>query len=298
MCPTQLKNDCLHARWRRSAAAPLCVLLGCIATQINAHQDPLGDVYPNVKVERGNFVIEFDNNEGEVASNPRDASQPAMLLQMIYSADGVLLSPRHHEGRARELNDTLGYPAKTEAMVGNEKIAFDRSRNDTPCYTLERNGRSEVHRLAWPEGYKCAFEAFAADADSICVAVVADHKLFLHHFDRHQFTPPKTVQVTEQGKLPFIWDFPVVSNLVFAGGRYCIAWPRYKKDAGYECVISTWKPGEERPKEIILDGPADWNSHLSLATIGNRLCLAYHTLAGEHKPISKIVAVFRTIGPD
>lgn len=263
-----------------------------------AHQDPPGDVYPNVKIERGNFVIEFDNNADEFATNARAPFQSSTLLRMIYSPDGVLLSPRHYESRTRDLSETMGDPAKKEATVGEEKITFDDSHAKLPCYTLEKNGKRELHRLAWPEGYKCAFEAFAADSDAICVAVITDNKLLLHRFDRHRFALPETVQITEPGTLSFIWDFPVVSNLVYAGGRYCIAWPRYKKEAGYECVISTWKPGEERPKEIILDGPADWNSYLSLATIGNRLCLAYHTLVGPYKPISKIVTVFRTIGSD
>jgi hypothetical protein len=281
-----------------SGAAYFCLIVCCVATPCDAHSDPRGDIYPNVKVERGNFVIDFENNEDQFTRNPRAPFESSLLLRMIYSPEGVLLAPRHLHRGTRGLNDTLGYPAKTEAIVGTEKISIERSPGGPPCYMTKKNGKREEHRLAWPEGYKCAFEAFAADADSICVAVVADSKLFLHHFDRHQFTPPKTIQVTEQSTLSFIWDFPVVSNLVFVGGRYCIAWPRYKKDVGFECVISTWKPGEERPKEIILNEPADWNSHLSLAVIGDRLCLAYHTLSGQYQPVSKIVTAFRTISPD
>ena len=78
---------------------------------------------------------------------------------------------------------------------------------------------------------------------------------------------------------------------------YCIAFHRYnhKKDK-FECVISTWKPGEKKPKEIILDKPADWNSHLSLAKIGNHLCLAYHCLGGnDYFDRSRIITVFETI---
>lgn len=276
------------------------LILACSTGLLFAHSDPAGDVYPNVKVERGNFVIDFVNNQHEEIAPNRTSEDMfrSPLLRMIYSPSGVLLAPRHLHGGTRGLDDDLGYPAKTEAKIGNEKITFERSQSDTPCYSIEKEGKTELHRLAWPEGYKCRFEAFAADADSICVAVIVDSSLFLHHFDRHQFRFPKTVQVTQPRTLSFIWEFPVVSNLVFAGGRYCIAWPRYKKDAGYECVISTWKPGEDRPREIVLDEPADWNSHLSLAAIGDRLCLAYHALAGEYQPTSKIITVFRTISGD
>jgi hypothetical protein len=123
--------------------------------------------------------------------------------------------------------------------------------------------------------------------------------LFLNHFDRRRFKLPDTVQITAPNTLSFIWTFPVVSNLVQVNERYCIAWPRYNRTASrYECVISTWKPGEKEPTEIIVDEPADWNSHLSLAAIGDRLCLAYHCLAGENPLRSKIIIVFRTIPSD
>jgi len=135
-----------------------------------------------------------------------------------------------------------------------------------PSYVLTKNGKKEFHRLAWPEKFSGTFEAMWADPDSICVATITNEILILNYFDRHQFAPPETVQVTEPGTLPFIWFFPVVSNLVRVGDRYCIAWPRYNKTADkFECVISTWKPGEKRTKEIIVDQPADWNSHLSMA---------------------------------
>ncbi len=260
---------------------------------LQAHSDPLGDVYPNVAVEDGNFAIYFVNNQ---AKSDDTGSQ---ALRMVCSPEGALLSPRHAHGTRPDLDEELGYPAKTEARVGEEKIVFERAKLGQPGYALEKGGTRQSHRLPWPEDLKSTFEAGCADADAIGIASIRDEMLFLSHFDRHRFTLPQTVQVSEPKALPFIWDFPVVSNLVRANGRYYIAWPRFGTAAGkFECVLSTWKPGEDRPTEIVLDQPADWNSHLSLAAIGNRLCLAYHCLTGEYAPISKIITVFRSTADD
>lgn len=276
-------------RWRSGAALSFLIMC-CAVTELAAHSDPRGDVYPNVKIERGNFVIDFKNNDGE--PDFEDTSN----FRMIYSPDGILLSPRHRHGKAAGLNETLGYPAKNEAHLPNEVISFDRGHIAQPTYILEKDGRKEEHRLAWPDNSKNIFEAVAADADSICVASITNGILFLNHFDRRRFALPETVQITAPETLSFIWDFPVVSNLVQVNGRYCIAWPRYNRKASrFECIISTWRPGEKEPVEIVLDTPADWNTHLSLAVIGDRLCLAYHTLTGEYNSRSTILTAFRTI---
>lgn len=260
---------------------------------LSAHSDPLGDIYPNVKVERGNFAIEFENNEAEAQG---DSHSP---LRMIFSPVGVLLSPRHVERRRLDLDETLGYPAKTRFRLDDETLDFRTVDLPQPGYVAEKKNKKEIHRLPWPADFKCEFEAAWADQDSICIASIRNQNLFLSHFRRHRFQFPDTVRITAPQTLSFIWNFPVVSNLVKVSGRYCIAWPRYEeKDQAFRCIISTWKPGETLPREIIVREPADWNSHLSLAAIGDRLCLAYHCLAGDYAARSKIITVFRAISPN
>ena len=56
-----------------------------------------------------------------------------------------------------------------------------------------KNGRTEEHRLAWPDDAKRVFEAVAADTDAICVASITNGMLFLHHFDRQRFKLPDMV---------------------------------------------------------------------------------------------------------
>ena len=287
----------MSARFRHFVA-PFAVALS--ASTLLAHSDPKGDVYPNVKVEGGNFVIDFENNVNDftdgIISDIGMDRKGRPLLRMIYSPGGVLLAPRHVQGTARDLDGTMGHAVKTRSRVGDETIEVALWSKGQLAYTSERNGKTQLHRLAWPRDEERKFEAVSADANSICIAFISKSMLFLSHFDRHTFSLPQTVQVTPPETLSFIWDFPVVSNLVRVGERYCIAWPRYDKVAEkFRCIISTWKPGEDQSKEIVLDEPADWNSHLSMAVIGTRLCLSYHSLAGEYQPISKIITVFRTI---
>lgn len=282
----------------RHFIGPFAIVLS--ASSLLAHSDPKGDVYPNVRIERGNFVIDFENNvsgftDGLIPSTETDG-RDRELLRMVYLPDGVLLAPRHLHGGSRDLDDAMGSTAKTRSRVGDETIEVTLWSKGQLSYTSENSGKTQLHRLAWPTDDERKFEAVSADASSICIAFISNSMLFLGDFDRQTFSPPKTVQVTKPDTLPFIWDFPVVSNLVRVGERYCIAWPRYNKGAEkFQCIISTWKPGEDQTKEIVLDEPADWNSHLSMAAIGTHLCLSYHALAGEYQPISKIITVFRTI---
>jgi hypothetical protein len=273
-----------------SGAAYFCLTVCCVATQLFAHSDPIGDIYPNVKVERGNFVIEFKNNEADYLSADERESR---ILRMIHSAEGALLSPRHVLDGSRDLNETLGTAAKEEARLEGEILTVAR---DGSTYSVAKSSREQVHHLPWPDDSKRVFQAVSADAESIGIAYVTNSMLFLSHFNRRRFTLAETVRITAPDTLPFIWDFPCVSNLVRVNGRYCIAWQRsVKTTSSYECVISTWKPGEPEPREIVLNEPADWNSHLSLAAIGDRLCLAYHCLADGYPARSRIITVFRTI---
>src|SRR5438132_1248298 len=57
-------------KMRTTAVALMCLFLG--AVQLFGTEPPLGDVYPNVKVENGNFVVYFTNSkiESEIGPSP------------------------------------------------------------------------------------------------------------------------------------------------------------------------------------------------------------------------------------
>ena len=273
-----------------SRAAVVGLIVAVAFTKTFGHSDPLGDIYPSVKIQHGNFVIEFENNEGE------DAERKA-VFRLVYSADGVLLAPRHRFAAERPFAETIGETAKTIVNIGKETIKFQRSRSEQPTYSSTTDKKTQVHNLPWPDGRHCAFEAGAADADFICVACIGeDRGLSLNRFNRRSFAPPETVAIGSPEAIQFIYDFPIVSNLVQIGQRYCIGWVRLNSSRdNYETVISTWKAGEKQPQEIVFQEPSDWNTHLSMAAIGTRVCLAYHCFADDHYPRSKIITIFQTI---
>ena len=286
-----MTNSCPRLTPFLQRACAVFVFPVVVATSA-AHEDPLGDIYPNVKVEQGNFVIYFENNENQEA-------QSHSFVRMIYSADGKVLAARHNWIAPHSLGDTMGDAAKSEVTLGKEKLVFSGAKGE-PTYSLETNGRRELHSLSWPNDSHCAFEAAAGDADSICVACIGKQReLSLILFSRHTFSRPETVIVGKPTQIQFIYDFPVVSNLVQIGRRYCIAWVR-SDSAGekFETVISTWRSGEKQARDIVLDEPSDWNTHLSIAAIGNRLCVAYHGFGDDNFPRSRIITAFRTIRDD
>jgi hypothetical protein len=256
-----------------------------------ANEPPLGDVYPNVKVENGNFAVYFTNSkiESEIGPSP--------LFRVVYSPTGELLAPRHERPDLKEKYEFDPH-GKDEVHVGNETLSFSTFVGDPPkSYTLTRAGKTEEHRLPWPDGFDSAFEAVAADAKSICVMAWSGETISLNHFERNSFSLPASVVVGEPATISFFVRSPVVSNLVQIGNRYCVGWIRFNRDKKkYETVISSWKPGEGKTSDIVLDEISDWNSDLSIAAIGNRVCLAYHcSIEGDYMGFGKIITVFREI---
>lgn len=268
-------------------------LLLARTASVLAHMNPLGDIDPNVKVENGNFVVYFTNNkiEAEIGPSP--------LFRVVYSTTGELLAPRHERPDLPKEKYEYDFSLKDEAHVGEETIKFSTYVGDQPpaFYTVATTGKTEQHRLAWPDGFKSSFEAVAADADSICVMTWSGETISLNHFDRHSFNLPNSIVVGEPETISFIGTSPVVSNLVQIGHRYCFGWMRFNRERKKsETVISSWKPGEAKTSDIVLDEISDWNAYLSLAAIGDRICLAYHcSIDGDYPGFGKIVTVFRKI---
>jgi len=122
-----------------------------------------------------------------------------------------------------------------------------------------------------------------------------DNMLRFYWFKHESIKPPLRLEV---GRTVCIYDFPVASNLAYAGGRFWVAYmgipAEEKEDAGLQLMLWSWAPGEKTGRLEALDSPAFGNSHLSLAAIGDRLCLAYHcALDGYPGTDARIVTVFR-----
>ena len=272
-------------------------LMFITAITTSAHQDPIGDIHPQVKVENGNFAIYFSNTARENEPSDYDVSSGGPVYRMVYSPTGELLGPRAlvSNVRADELWQSASMVYDKAFTVGNERVLFDAEllKNGKPSYFVERDGMAQHRRLPWPDDIKIDYVASVhVDEKSLVIsATTADRVLRLFYFERGRFHPPPATVV---GTPTYIYDFPGASNVIFAADRYWVAWVRTNPEKKrYETVLSRWKPGEDKPNETILDAPSDWNTALSVGAIGNRLCLAYHcSVTGEYPGYSRLVVLF------
>jgi hypothetical protein len=175
-------------------------------------------------------------------------------------------------------------------------VFFDSEllKNGKPSYFVEKGGFREHRHLPWPNDVKITYVASAVvNEESIGMsATTGNGVLKLFHFDRNKFEPPAIAIV---GEPTFIYEFPGASNLIFANDRYWIAWihPNREKKKD-ETILSDWKPGEKKPHETILDAPSGWNTELSIAAIGTRLCVSYHcSVTSEYPGYSQLITIFK-----
>jgi hypothetical protein len=273
------------------------VLVAFIATAARAHQDPAGDTQPTVKVENGNFAIYFTNNLPRSDSNEYDSSGEAPVYRMVYSPTGRLLGPRSLcRGMSSEKLHAEGSMVYNKTIeLGDERVLFDAGllKKSKPSYLVERNGVREHRRLPWPDEVRIDYVASVhVETESLLMsATTPDHLLRLYYFDRNKFEPPASVVI---GEPTYIYDFPGASNVILAAGRYWLVWVRWDRNTDkFQSVLSSWAPSEEKPREKILGAPADWNTSLSIAAIGDRLGIAYHcSLSADYPGRGQIITIF------
>jgi len=275
----------------------IALLLIFVSTAGFAHEDPIGDLYPVVKVENGNFAIYFYNNAQQEKATDYDMSGHSPVYRTVYSPTGELLGPRAlcKNVSSETISNANSMVYNKKVPLNGETVFFDADLlKAKPSYFVEKNGVREHRRLPWPDEIKINYVA-SVHVDEKCLVMSAttdDHVLRLFYFDRKKFEPPATAAV---GKPTFIYDFPGASNVVCAADRFWLSWVHYNPEKKkFETILSGWRRGEEKPQETILDAPSDWNSELSMAAIDNHLCIAYHcSVTGEYPGYSQIITAFR-----
>lgn len=245
---------------------------------VGAHEDPRGDVHPQIWVENGNFAVYFRSNLEQ-----REYDDFVPSYRVVYSPQGKLLAPRHSVAKIPDAPgaDRWSLTATTREGESLSFARFSREYHGKPSYTVTQDGRARHYRLPWPNNVEISdLHAVTADEKSIMVAATATGSKFsFYHFVRGRFLLPS---VAEIGQPNTIYEFPVASNIVQAGGKFWIAWMRWNEEKQIvETVLSHWQPGVETVTSVALNSPGDGNSHLSLATNGDALCLAYHCLTAN-----------------
>jgi hypothetical protein len=264
---------------------------------LHAHQDPRGDIHPQVVARDGKFEITFQTL---LPDQVEDFSDEKPQFRMIYTADGKLFAPRHEIDRKRSHRATgpVGLYGRSQRL-GDVSFYFPADQGGKPSYVMKSgDGRLTRVRLPWPETVSLSlFEEMRVVADGIAITgkqgdqVPDGGPLEFFWFPHDASTPPVSLTI---GETACIYHFPVASNLAIAGGRFWLAFMRPVEDDGLDLALWSWQPGEKQARVEKLDSPAFWNSSLSLATIGDNLCLAYHWVDHEQPglPYAKILTVF------
>ena len=277
----------------------LCGLL-CLTTQsARAHQDPAGDSHPQIEIEDDAFVIysryRVYLQEGEGG-----------WYRQSYGVTGQMREPRHRmpEERAQELEEATraGWnPEPTGSSVesggGGPFLLMGTEEGTKYVRPLPVSGPkgADVERslvVGQTVGFLWSGEKIIDEN--------ADERLRLSFAALKGFAPGQTVTI---GKPCTIYHFPVVSNLVWAGGRWWVAWVRDDTPADgtdgkriYHTILSSVDPKSGKVTHEVLPGTSNWNSSLSLATHGGWLCAAWHaSIDGTYPGIAKVVAAFHKV---
>jgi hypothetical protein len=180
--------------------------------------------------------------------------------------------------------------------VGDATVIFQGDQEGKPGYLLRSaDGKITPVALPWPKVVSLSlFEAVAVTAEGI--AITGKENRTDLKFYWFPFGSTASPTILNLGPTVCIYDFPVASNPVFAGGKFWVAFMGGDEEEGAtKLFLWSWKSGEKEAKKEVLDSPGFWNSHLSMAAIGDRLCLAYHCETRENPmaPQAKIITVFR-----
>lgn len=270
------------------AVAGLSIGLGGVSS---GHSDPWGDIHPQVSVVDGRFSIVFNTSLPDGRS---DYSDEKPVHRMIFEADGSLFAPRHPLERKRSWREMglVGLYCR-EMRLGGSTVVFQGNSSGRPDYLLKSpDGRTTRVRLPWPKEMALyLFEDALVTAEGIAITGKEREPLKFYWFAHGETAAPVVLTI---GDTACIYDFPVASNIAFAGGRFWVAHMRLVGGEDLKLALWSWKPGEKDGRVEILDSPAHWNSHLSMAAIGDRLCLAYHCEDPDgRRPTARIVTVFR-----
>ncbi|HRQ90821.1 MAG TPA: hypothetical protein PLA50_18675 [Bacteroidia bacterium] len=256
------------------------LLLGTASLQ--GHQDPVGDVHPAVMVENGRFSVYFRNNER------------AAEFRKVYRSSGKLAIPRH---RVKETPDSGRRARRTE---GGRSFSLDEE-----CRNLIIRSGDEVSgkiALPWPGGKmptRC--RDYVVVGGWLVMLGTLPHPdspdqrtlLTLSFFDWQHPGPPKTLHL---GEVATIYFSPTSSPLAPVGDRLALAWmgqPEGQEDRQF-CLTTVDASGQRLATRKLADA-YQWNTTISVAAIGSRLCIAWHD--GEiYGPFRK--AKIRTIFED
>lgn len=255
-----------------------------------AHQDPLGEVHPEVVVVGRQFQVFYTDNSITPSVTPSDP----ITFRHIFDERGKLVRKSEvvPSDRIVKLEDqpriTLPEPLTgvSHRFKQSDFIVpqWSRKHQGKPFYLVADAQRYIRKELQWGGTLIDIVQDFiVTESDLIMLATkqrpkpapsTAHVDLWIFHFDRSSGSMAGQQRL---GDPTFIWDFPGTSNLTLTNNFVRVVWNEAARTVGNPTLhLATYdlsgKTLEDRP----LPFASHWNTKISIAAIADTLCLAYH----------------------
>ncbi len=294
-----------------------------IPSGLVGHSDPRGEVQPLVRVEDGCFVIYTWEYGSEHSYSP--------VRRTIYSPEGRILNPSKIVTDSKLLESLksdepmAGVNAPRPAVWIELDPVEDLSAQN-PNIDPFANGSLVVHHgfylSMWRENQKTKTRLPLKNegATGLEATLVREKELGLvwgklspkvdgsaHNvelmFAWIERSALRTICEISLGECAAIYDFAVVSNIIWTGDRAWLAWVRKASDSEnlpptkqWITVLASIDPSTGTVKEEPLNAQSHWNAHLSMNVCDGWLCLAWHCPKhGMYPDDAQIVTEFRKL---
>jgi hypothetical protein len=280
------------------------LIMLCFSCAVEAHEDPLGEIYPYVSVENDKFVVWYTVNK--ISETPH--------YRVVYDKNGNRIEapaeiPRETYGLYKKRSLSTIDVVPTEKLSGftlkdkeDYLVVYDRPRMRNvneykPYFLTKRNGNYIKEDIDW--GKKHVYDihdAMLIENEAILLVTERDiTTLFLaEHFNVMSINrQTRKIEKYHSLGVPFrIWNFPVSTSLLYYNGRIFLAWGELYVD-GLRLNLSSWKIGTDSdPWKESISGPINTNTDLSMAQIDGIVLVAYnYAKDGYHSSIIKTLTV-------
>lgn len=262
----------------------------------DAHQDPIGEIGPRVRVEADRFVLTFRHVERLPPPTRKRPPVEETCLRVVYGPDGTVLTPRTVEPGAcvRDRGDLRSAGGVALRRGSDGRVSF-------PSPFVVHGGRPWVqfltgdevgprHFPAWGSlRINLVHDAVTAGGDLVVLATQLrpgargglpssgdDVEFVLFRFDQQSSLAKLRLDAPRT-----IYTYPIVSDIaVVAHHEYAVAF----LTAGTTMQVTTWSSERGKSKTAKIADRVHWNSKVAMATIGRRALVAYHSCDREGVP--------------
>lgn len=264
-------------------------------TAILAHIDPPGEIHPTVFAEEERFVVYFSVNRSIGADNSTSE------YRREFNTSGKQLKWARRSPKPED--SALIDAAARRRSDGAKQYQLDSSARSV---AVSEHGKEPArHELEWPCG-RPPFEFFhdyAVTGGRLFILGYPESPkqqavkkiLTLYTFETDHF---RFVEAPNLGEVAAIYHRPTASPLIPVGGLLAFAWMGSPEGTSQsQLSLTVVDPRHRTTRTSPIDAPFRWNTSISAAAIGNRICIAWHDgeAYGKVKK-GKILTHFQTIG--